>query len=910
MSKIVKAVTKVVKSVVKAVVKVVKSVINFVGDVVGFVLNPFGAFDTPDVGAQNADQFAQGVTVTKNGTNIAVPVVYGFRRVGGVLVYAETGSTNNQYLYTAFALAEGPIQGIKKIYVDDIALPLPSNFYTDGGVVDVNSGKFKGRIKFQVKYGYQATNSNINSALRGPNWDKKSRPFTRAAFVVMRFYWKEIKTQEDADNNPFRGGIPNVKFDILGKRVPDIRRYSEPYSNFSYNPVSTANTYSFNPANCILDYMLNPVYGAGLDVSQIDFESFRIAAKKYAQTVSYTNKYSGPAVTMNSVIDTNVKVLDNLKRMLAGARAMLTFTQGKYKIRVEDGGNDTDITSTAINIAFDIDKDYVVGGITLDGERKKTKFNQVIVNYVDPDREFTNQQQVYQETADLALDNNEKLVGEFTFHTLTNPAIAWETARMIYKKSRTQKTISFNGTQELFNIEVGDVIRVTDTVLQLSLDTFRVVNIQLNNDLTVAIDAVEHDATIYPATAGAQSEVPPQIFLPEELSVRPRKKDVTLDPISLVPPNNPDSPITVVDPNGDPIQDSAGSETIAVIDSAGDPIVDSADQPAEDPEEDNPLPPEPEIEYNVVADFQSPGVIQPNGTRTGDEELIPLLGTGYIEINPNRLQQAPTNTPLTDADPTWKTYANPIDVYPNTHLPYILYNTQKYKGSGYFTVESTKGLMTTPDLTTGNNFVTDWVGDPASPVIATLPSGVQYYDRWNYNYAGEHWAFVWTQEMAARGNAQFDIKAAMQLNLPQDTSFNQYIIYYENGDGINWYYGGGNNVGQSNFDTRFPGMARAFFNSAKPPDPADPGGTTVYAKNCRFRWRKVTSDGIFEFEDRSQLGTSYSWTDYADGTIKAGDTIEDFMNYWLQNSGQLWQVAGSAPSPSAVTVTTNHNLGA
>ena len=901
MSKVFKAVAKVVKSVVKAVVKVVKSVINFVGDVVGFVLNPFGAFDTPDVGAQNADQFAQGVTVTKNGTNIAVPVVYGFRRIGGVLVYAETGSTNNQYLYTAFALAEGPIQGIKKIYVDDVALPLPSNFYTDGGVVDVNSGKFKGRIKFQVRYGYQASNSNIDSALRGPNWDKKQRPFTRAAFVVMRFYWKEIKTQEDADNNPFRGGIPTVKFDILGKRVPDIRRYSEPYSNFSYNPVATANTYSFNPANCILDYMLNPVYGAGLDESQIDFESFRIAAKKYAQTVSYTSNYSGPAVTMNSVVDTNVKVLDNLKRLLAGARAMLTFTQGKYKIKVEDGGNDTDITSTAINIAFDIDKTYVVGGITLDGERKKTKFNQVIVNWVDPDREFTNQQQVYQESADLALDNNEKLVGEFTFHTITNPAIAWETARMIYKKSRTQKTISFNGTQELFNIEVGDVIRVTDTVLQLSLDTFRVVNIQLNNDLTVAIDAVEHDATIYPATAGAQSEVPPQIFLPEELSVRPRKKDVALDPISLVPPNNPDSPITVKDPNGDPIQDSAGSETIPVIDSAGDPIVDSADQPAEDPEEDNPLPPEPEIEYNIIADFQKPGVIQPNGTRTGDEELIPLLGSGYIEINPDRLQQPPPDT---------KRYADPLAVYPDSHLPYILYNTQKYKGSGYFTVDSTKGLMTTPDLTIGNGFKTDWVGDPANPNLADTPGGVQYVDRWNYNYAGEHWAFVFSQEMAERGNTQYDIKAALQLNIPQDTSFNGYLLKYEGADGESWQYGNATGNRAGNYDTRFPGMTRAFFNSAKPPSSSNPGAPTVYARNVRWRWVKGTDQGLLEFEDRSQLDASYSWFDYADGKQKLGNTIEDFLNYWLQNSGQLWQPAGgSTVSTSAKVVTINWNLG-
>jgi len=348
-----KIVGDIVRGAVDLVKDVVDTVIDFVGDVVGFVLSPFGSFDTPDIGAANADQAAQGVTVTKNGTNVALPVVYGYRRIGGSIVYAETGSTNNQYLWVAYALCEGPIQGIKRIIVDDVALPLPSNFYTDGGVVNVNKGKFKGRIKFQVRYGYQATGSNVNSALRGPNWDKKERTFTRSAYVVMRFYWKEIKTQEDADENPFKGGIPRVQFDILGKRVTDIRRYNTAglQSAYTYDPFNTANGYSYNPANCILDYMLNPVYGAGLDVSQINLESFRIAAKKFAQNVKYTNKYSGPALTMNAVVDTNVKVLDNVKRLLAGSRSMLTFEQGKYKITVEDGGNATHITSTSINVA-------------------------------------------------------------------------------------------------------------------------------------------------------------------------------------------------------------------------------------------------------------------------------------------------------------------------------------------------------------------------------------------------------------------------------------------------------------------------------------------------------------------------------------------------------------------------------
>ena len=49
----------------------------------------------------------------------------------------------------------------------------------------------------------------------------------------MRFEWKEVKTQEDADNNPFAGGIPNVKFDVFGRKVYDVRAHGSTVSLIS-----------------------------------------------------------------------------------------------------------------------------------------------------------------------------------------------------------------------------------------------------------------------------------------------------------------------------------------------------------------------------------------------------------------------------------------------------------------------------------------------------------------------------------------------------------------------------------------------------------------------------------------------------------------------------------------------------
>jgi PDZ domain-containing secreted protein len=66
------------------------------------------------------------------------------------------------------------------------------------------------------------------------------------------------------------------------------------------------------------------------------------------------------------------------------------------------------------------------------------------------------------------IDDDEDLTGEFTFTTITCPYIAADLARMIYDKSRAQRTISFVGTQELMDVEPGDIIRITEDILDLS----------------------------------------------------------------------------------------------------------------------------------------------------------------------------------------------------------------------------------------------------------------------------------------------------------------------------------------------------------------------------------------------------------------------------------------------------------
>jgi len=588
MGGVVRAIGDIVEGIVGAVVGIVQSVVSFVGDVVGFLFSPFGAFDVPTGATDQPDRVAGGVTVTKNGTNVAIPVVYGFRRIGGSLIFAESHGPRNEYLVCVYALCEGEIEGIKRIFIDDTQLPLPTQSETIAagrnqtykGVSGVPGGddsakgiyhlenfsqdsRYAELVKFQISNG---TETGLNSALANgdyipggitTSWNAKRRRLPGVAYIVMQFKYPNLTidsnpSQEEIDANPFKGGLPQVKFDVLGKKVYDIKTATAGVENVVDSYANLTKRYTTCPSSCLLDYLMNPRYGCGLGPSDINAEAFRRAGEKLNTDILYYKEsgqeFRGPAMTMNTVVDTNNKLMDNVKLLVGGNRGILPYIKGRYKLKVEDAGSDSDdITSSTVNIAYQVNSDHIIGGITLDGERKNTKFNEVIINFVDPDKEFTNQQVVYNVASDKTNDN-EKLVKEFTFHTVTNYSIAEKMAIIIYKKSRQQKTISFKATQELLDVEVGDIIDITDSILNYTNKQFRVVDLKLSPDLTVNVSAVEHDTAFYPLAEGTPYIVAPQVFAPDEIALNPRVRALPTYPIGIVPPDDEDSAGAITNP--------------------------------------------------------------------------------------------------------------------------------------------------------------------------------------------------------------------------------------------------------------------------------------------------------------------------------------------------------------------------
>jgi hypothetical protein len=510
-----------------------------------FVLSPF----MPSIPSMDAGQEAerqQGVLFTRQGSIQQIPVVYGYRKVGSVITFAETGSSNNKYLYVAYVFSEGLVEGLREVFIDDWLLPVDQVGQLNAGqLVTVNADRYKDRVQLRWFPGVYYTNprsSTLGSTVKGDIFSEapsftSDMNYNGLAVLFARYEWRDIKTQADSDNNPFTGSIPEVQVSILGKRVASLLTDTTETVNYDQNAIR----YSTNPAECLLDYLRNPRYGKGLLNTDIDYTTWKKAARKCNQTVTYVaSGIQGPILTMNMVLDTSAPIMNNTKTLLTNFRGYMPYVQGKYKLRIEDAGNDDDILSGSATIVYTFTKDDIIGGLTFTGIDKSNKYNVIEIVYVDPDQKFSNQTVVYPETEAerqtyIDLDGGRENKYSTTLSGITNYAIAKDMARLIFNKQREQDTCALTVTGKGFDLEPGDCIRIQSNLLNFGTDPWRIITLSINNDMSVDLGCVRNPDAIYPYVRVGEEDFVLPTYIPKGSIIYFPSSDNRI-PLGLVPP--------------------------------------------------------------------------------------------------------------------------------------------------------------------------------------------------------------------------------------------------------------------------------------------------------------------------------------------------------------------------------------
>ena len=467
-----------------------------------------------DFGTNEFDDFERGLLVNKQSNDSNIPVIFGERLVGGTRVFMETSGTDNTYLYMAIVMAEGEINDIEEIRVDDKVVTWASAL-SDGTEVEVGSGdsnfykNSESLIKVEPHFGTDGQSaSSILSTLS--SWGSNHK-LSGLCYLALRFKWNQ-----DAFT-----GIPKVQAKIQGKKV------------VAYNSSLEAQTasYSTNPAWCLLDYLTNERYGKGVAISEINLQSFYDASQV---CVTQVTPYSGASdiniFDTNTALDTSQKIIDNVREMLKGCRGYLPYTQGKYSLIIETTGS-ASITLT---------EDDIIGGYNLSIPTKNERYNRVIVGFVDPARNYQVNEVQYPAiddsgyaTADKhatmkAVDGGFLLEGRFDMKTITSPYQALEMAEVILRRSREALGLSLNVSFSAYDIAIGDILGVTHSSLGFSNKQFRILGINFNPDFTLGLDLMEHQDSHYTWATKTQVASTPSTNLPNPFAIQP-PASVTLD---------------------------------------------------------------------------------------------------------------------------------------------------------------------------------------------------------------------------------------------------------------------------------------------------------------------------------------------------------------------------------------------
>ena len=485
--------------------------------------------DVPDTPTMEniPEQNAKGVLVNKTSSNSPLPVIYGQRKVGGTAVFIETSGATNEHLYMIMALCEGGVESCEKIYIDDKEVTWSgaltdgtertvgsgdSNFYKADPTVEGSSAESTISVTWYDGDDDQSYNTTIGALT---SWTSNHR-LRGVSYLALKFKW----------NQDCFGGIPNVKALIKGRKVynPNLDGTKTGGTGSHREDTIATWAYSDNPVLCTLDYMRNARFGMGIANSFFDGDYADWQTASDVCDVDVTPYGSASAIDlldMNAVIDTKNKCIENLKTMVTGFRGYLNYSNGEYKVLAESTG------SASISLT----EDNIIGGIQVSSLDRNSRYNRVIVTFVNPDKNYQADEAQWPEIDDSGYTSADQHAtmktadggflqeGRFDFPTITSYYQALELAEVICRRSRNNLNVALRCDATGLDLMVGEIVNITHATPAFSAKTFRVQGMQVNADLTTELQLTEYQAAFYTWATKTQAATIPDTTLPNPFSV-------------------------------------------------------------------------------------------------------------------------------------------------------------------------------------------------------------------------------------------------------------------------------------------------------------------------------------------------------------------------------------------------------
>lgn len=413
--------------------------------------------------------------------NAAAFVVYGKTRIGGVQVYIETIGNKNETMYIVSVVAGHEINAFTKVYIND---------------EQWNGSTYKGSsdaVDFDYLYG---TDIQTAPAFLAPT-SASSYAFKGLACLITKVVYKQ---------KVFPQGLPNFTVEVEGKKV--------------FDPRTSTTGYSTNAALCIRDYLVDTQYGLGVDVSELDEQSFEDAADICDEDVSLDAGGTEKRYTINGAFSSEVSPKDNLAKMLTACAGKLSYAGGKWTLRV--GAYRTP--------SLTITEDMLVGPIQVQAtQSKRDTFNAIKGVFSDPAALYQPVTFPPVQNSAYEAEDGEKLWRDIELPFTTSGATAQRLAKIELEQTRQQITVNMSCNLKAFAVQPGDTVELTlprygwtDKVFEVYSWEFSVANGDTGPTPTVNMLLRETAAEVYDWSAEETAiDYAPNTNLPDPFTVNP-----------------------------------------------------------------------------------------------------------------------------------------------------------------------------------------------------------------------------------------------------------------------------------------------------------------------------------------------------------------------------------------------------
>lgn len=426
---------------------------------------------------------ARGLTQNISNPVAPIPIIYGRTRIAGNVAYVAVTGNTNQFLHMILYWSEGPVESIDNIYFDDVPLSDP---------------RFTGLVQVYHALG-ESDQAAIPEAVAAlPEWttDHRMRGVAHT-YVRMTF------------NAEAFSSVPVITAEVSGRKV--------------YDPRTGVEAFSRNPALCLLDYLQNPLYGRGFSTDQIDIPSFAAAATTCDQQVTNPDLTTEAQYLCDGTLNVDRTTIDNIRDILTSCRGMLVFTNGQYRLIIDE----------ARVPSFDFDESNMIGEWAVAFDGRRTRFNHVRARYINRDRLYQPDIAIVADAAYVTEDNGTVFEATLDLPMTSGYDAAHRIAKIELDQSRNTQVIQFQAQTEGLRVEVGDVVTITNESLAYVQKKFRVMQIDLASDHTVAITAREYFDDVYLAEGlSAKPVTPGAIILPPRRDI---VDDIDLTGIEIDP---------------------------------------------------------------------------------------------------------------------------------------------------------------------------------------------------------------------------------------------------------------------------------------------------------------------------------------------------------------------------------------